>query len=71
MKLQALNFSLSSDGFYLNWDLDDHESSATRRLEIVKILKHYKENSDSLQLISITPFTNILNKTSLFAKKLS
>ena len=62
--------SSGSDKVYLA-GFDGYESSDPRQLEIVKMLNQYKENSDALQLIAITPSTYILDKISLFSKKLA
>jgi len=72
----ALGYAISiatssgSDKVYLA-GFDGYESSDPRQLEIVKMLNQYKENSDALQLIAITPSTYILDKISLFSKKLA
>jgi 4-hydroxy 2-oxovalerate aldolase len=50
---------------------DGYETADPRQLEMVKMLKNYKEYSDAVQLIAITPTTYSLDKISIFAKKLA
>jgi 4-hydroxy 2-oxovalerate aldolase len=62
--------SSGSDKVYLA-GFDGYETSDPRQLEMGKMLKQYKENSDAIQLIAITPTTYELDEISLFSKKLA
>jgi len=73
MKLQTLDCTLrdgGSDKLYLA-GFDGYTSADPRQLEMIEMLRRYKENLDAIQLIAITPSTYSLNEISLFAKKLA